>query len=510
MEPVGITASIIAIIDLSLEVVGYLNVVRNASKDRIKCLVEASNSCNLLVSLRSHREGSSNEPWYNAVRALGVENGPLDQFKQALEQLRTRMIGGGTLNKVGDALIWKFSKKEVTGILGRIERLKSLVQVALELDHFKLNQATKESMSVIHRNNESIKYDIGLIQTHIRTIESGVDGLRQNQDRARQGQNDTQLKKLMEWISATDFPAQQSDFIARRQEGAGQWFRDAPKFKEWLHGPNETLLLCPGIPGAGKTMIAAVLLAAILKQLLQAQPSIAEPVDRLYKQHADRGTKPSLEEIFFALQSVVVKYSSVYVVVDALDECSTRDGTRGLFLAKLRDLQSTEHLRIMDTSRFIPDIEHEFSAALKLEDMVQEEIMQAVDGMFLIAQLYVDSLCYKKTKSLAYDAAMEQIKGQQPEDKMLATNILSWIVHAQRPLTMKELCHALAVQPDDIMSDQDIVTDLEDVVSVCAGLVTVDEDSGIIRLVHYTAQDYLQKFKKSEIFMRSERLPQRA
>lgn len=30
-------------------------------------------------------------------------------------------------------------------------------------------------------------------------------------------------------------------------------------------------------------------------------------------------------------------------------------------------------------------------------------------------------------------------------------------------------------------------------VSVCAGLVTVDEQSNIIRLVHYTTQDYFER-----------------
>lgn len=135
MDPLSITASIITILQLSNEVVGYLNDVKNASKDRVKCTVEASNTYSLLVSLRFRLEGSSNEPWYNAVRALGIENGPLDQFKQALEQLRTRMTGESTLKKVGDALMWKFSKEEVTNILGRIERLKTLVGVALQMDH---------------------------------------------------------------------------------------------------------------------------------------------------------------------------------------------------------------------------------------------------------------------------------------------------------------------------------------------------------------------------------------
>lgn len=284
-----------------------------------------------------------------------------------------------------------------------------------------------------------MKEDTGLIQTHVCTIESGVFGIRQEQDRA-------QHEKLMEWISPTDFPAQQSDFIACRQEGTGQWFHHSFEFTEWLHGPNKTLF-CPGIPGAGKTMISAIavdhlltkvtkvtsdavgiacvycnykvqdnqtaagLLAAILKQLVHARLSIAEPVDRLHKKHANRGTKPSLEEIFGALQSVIIKYSSVYIVVDALDECSNRNGTRCQFLAQLRDLQSKTGVRLMATSRVLPDIMHEFSAALRLDirasdadvkqfvagqidrlpncikrdkmlqEMVQEKIMEGVGGM---------------------------------------------------------------------------------------------------------------------------------
>lgn len=266
----------------------------------------------------------------------------------------------------------------------------------------KLSQAIKESTDVIHRNIESVKEDTGLIQTHVRTIESGVVGIRQEQDRA-------QHEKLMEWISPTDFPAQQSDFIARRQEGTGQWFHHSFEFTEWLHGPNKTLF-CPGIPGAGKTMISAIavdhlstkvasdavgiacvycnykvqdnqtaagLLAAILKQLVHARLSIAEPVDHLHEKHANRGTKPSLEEIFGALQSVIIKYSSVYIVVDALDECSNRNQ----FLAQLRDLQSKTGVRLMVTSRVLPDIEHEFSAALRLDIWATDaDVKQFVAG----------------------------------------------------------------------------------------------------------------------------------
>jgi hypothetical protein len=77
-----VTASVIAIIQLSAKVLSYLNDVKDASKAREQCTIEASNVYNLLINLRFRLdEGQyTHEPWFNAVRALAVQNGPLDQL----------------------------------------------------------------------------------------------------------------------------------------------------------------------------------------------------------------------------------------------------------------------------------------------------------------------------------------------------------------------------------------------------------------------------------------------
>lgn len=136
MDPISAAASIITVIQLSSKVVGYLNDVKDASKDRAKCMIEVTNVNCLLTTLRFRLEdGDSSTPWYTSVRALAIENGPLDQFKEALELLQGRIVGEGKMRKAGNALIWKFNKEEIASILCRIERLKSLVQVALQMDH---------------------------------------------------------------------------------------------------------------------------------------------------------------------------------------------------------------------------------------------------------------------------------------------------------------------------------------------------------------------------------------
>jgi hypothetical protein len=136
MDPLSVTAGVIAVLQLTAVVIGYLHDVEDAPKECRKCTVEAANLQNLLTNLRFHLEdATSNDSWYTTVRSLAVENGPLDQYKHALEQLLSQVTSQDIVGKVKKRLLWKFSKADVEGILQRMERLKSLVSIAIELDH---------------------------------------------------------------------------------------------------------------------------------------------------------------------------------------------------------------------------------------------------------------------------------------------------------------------------------------------------------------------------------------
>lgn len=74
----------------------------------------------------------------------------------------------------------------------------------------------------------------------------------------------------------------------------------------------------------------------------------------------------------------------------------------------------------------------------------------------------------------------------------MALKVISWITLAQRSLTIRELEHALAVEPQDEDFDTDNVQDMETITSVCAGLVIIDGETGTARFVHYTAQEYFR------------------
>lgn len=95
-----------------------------------------------------------------------------------------------------------------------------------------------------------------------------------------------------------------------------------------------------------------------------------------------------------------------------------------------------------------------------------------------------------------YKDALSRIEDQRPGLRDLARKVLSWITYAERPLKTEELRHAIAVDPEKDDLDEGDLPDLKVIIQVTAGLVTVDEASGIIRLVHYTTQGYFERIRE--------------
>ncbi len=116
----------------------------------------------------------------------------------------------------------------------------------------------------------------------------------------------------------------------------------------------------------------------------------------LYDRHADRKTRPSLEEILSALQPVVSNYSKVYVVIDALDECLDYDGSRSQLLATLRNLQSRGNLSLMATSRFIPEVVQRFN----LSSMLEVRASGSDVKRFVAGQIYRLPRCVQRDNDL--------------------------------------------------------------------------------------------------------------
>ena len=93
----------------------------------------------------------------------------------------------------------------------------------------------------------------------------------------------------------------------------------------------------------------------------------------------------------------------------------------------------------------------------------------------------------------AYEAAMERVGSQSGEKYGLSKRIFAWIVHAKRQLHIAELKHALGTCVGKSWLDLDDFVSEQTILSVCAGLISYDDKTNIVRLVHYTAQEYFRE-----------------
>lgn len=213
-------------------------------------------------------------------------------------------------------------------------------------------------------------------------------------------------REIVDWLTPVDYGPQQSDFLKRRQAGTGLWLLESAEYSAWLDKAKQTLF-CPGIPGAGKTILTSIvvndlharyrseprvgiayvycnfrqtdkqnaedLLGAIVRQLALGLPSMPDVVTTLYNKHKANGTfmRPTFNNISKVLREVVAIYSRVFIIADALDECEASNRAR--FLADVLDLQDIADINLFVTSRDIQDIRERFQQSIILEIRASNE-----------------------------------------------------------------------------------------------------------------------------------------
>jgi Cdc6-like AAA superfamily ATPase len=291
----------------------------------------------------------------------------------------------------------------------------------------------------------------GRISTNIGLL-NALNGriTRDNVVKLVQYQEDQESQAVLDWITPIDYAPQQNDFISRRQAGTGQWLLDSVEFREWVNTKQRTLW-CPGIPGAGKTIITAIvikylserfqndpsvsisylycnfrrhddqkaedLLANLLKQLARGQSCLPDSVKSLYKSHKNKHTRPSFDDLSRTLRSVAANYSKVFIIIDAIDECRVDNGCRTRLLTEIFSVQAECGINIFATSRFnIPEVMTHFNNGPSIEirardedveryldvhisqsgsvllkanrDQIRSKIIAAVDGMYVAFRQY--------------------------------------------------------------------------------------------------------------------------
>ena len=137
MDPLSVSASITALLQLASTVIQYLNSVKGASEDRRRILSELASVTGILYILQDQADQAKQDhQWSSTLQSLNLPEGPLSQFRSALERLSSKLAPPTTpLKKLGKVIVWPFQQEEIREILDSIERQKALLNLARQNDH---------------------------------------------------------------------------------------------------------------------------------------------------------------------------------------------------------------------------------------------------------------------------------------------------------------------------------------------------------------------------------------
>ncbi|KAI9878518.1 MAG: hypothetical protein M1830_000699 [Pleopsidium flavum] len=543
MDPLSISASIVALLTLTGTVVQYLNSAKGASEDRQNILLEISSVSGLLYQLRDLAERTEwEDSWSKTLKSLSVPKGPLEQFKKVLEILASKLKPVVGWKKAGKAVIWPFQKGEIKDILCTIERQKTLFGLALQQDHLGLSRAIKNGVT---------------------EIQAGVTEL-------RVAQNNTDCEKVLRWLSTTDASTNHNAARIKHEPSTGDWFIHSEKFNSWWDNASQTLWL-HGIPGCGKTVLCSTIveqvkalcsstsdlgyayfyfdfndegkqtvegfLRSIIVQLSVQRPSLPEEVQKLYDVHAKQQKQPDRSNLIEIFHSLLKGFRRAHLMMDALDECSERQAMLELIAEMVARDQNLKKVNLLITSRRERDIEitlqdiltnsiciqsAQIEADIRLHvnsrlsqdsklkrrpETVKKEIektlVDGANGMFRWVDCQLDSLggCLSpaalrralktlpKTLDDTYDRILTSIEEGHREN---AHAVLQWLTFSARPLRLEEVAEAVAVKPGcglDFVENR--LFDPYEILTICSSLVTISDESSEIRLAHYSVKEYL-------------------
>ncbi|KAH6903936.1 ankyrin repeat-containing domain protein [Coprinopsis sp. MPI-PUGE-AT-0042] len=366
--------------------------------------------------------------------------------------------------------------------------------------------------------------------------------------------------EILNSLSLPNFRDIQLDTLSKATKGTCIWLTEDDMFLVWIS--NGKILWGIGIPGAGKTILASIVinyldhlektsggaicltyvylryseplsvrdvLESFVKQIVERHADLGDLVEGLYTVHKRERTKPSQEELQNLLSEFTKQGKTIFFVLDALDEMRAECRPHLLrFLASLnarlfitsRPLDTLQQqfpqaqvfniaarpsdldLHVKDFLRHSPDVVA-LSEGTGLEERIVETIHRKSGGMFLHAKLQLEALhncvsaldveetldAFPTDIEDVYTKTWQRIIYQGPKQSNLAKLVLLWITHAHGEMTIDALRRAIATSPETHVFDPKRMVPKALLISVCCGLVSVDDKTRIVRLIHYTTRD---------------------
>lgn len=279
---------------------------------------------------------------------------------------------------------------------------------------------------------------------------------------------------------------------------------------------------------------------SLLRQLCSATNTVPSYVAEFYQRtRNDVKDQTWFHDLLAVLGQVVATCPRCFIVVDALDEADLQSQPSGFFdvveamrssagnavkllvTARPYILNTTtrfhdpvtvdimaepQDIRLFLTKAIDEHQDYGFTMDDDLKRHVLNTLCDSANGMFLLPALHIQTIfeqitkadvkrtlrCLSNNLTGAFQSTIERISSLAQTRRDLAFKTLMWASHARRPLNVSELQHAIAVRLEDNDLDLDNLPPEQALVACCCGLVVVDPESSIIRLVHRSLEEYLR------------------
>jgi hypothetical protein len=285
--------------------------------------------------------------------------------------------------------------------------------------------------------------------------------------------------------------------------------------------------------GNASSLKPETVVGSLMRQLAEQLTTFPQLLRHAY--HKLSRDPPALDFLVSLLQQLVgTCFRKAYVVIDGVDECPDRE----LLLQALHNMRtlagSTAQLHILVSSRpeydllkawsllpsftILPEhveqsmvvhVNNEIGKISKLRQLptstriaLETRLVSRADGMFRWVQCQLDGLRKVRTHHEldhaimtlpvdlfeTYDRDLNRIPEQ---DHNHVICIFKWLVGSERPLNLRELAEAIAIDPCKLQLDPaDRFMDPEEILELCGSFITVQPD-GIIALAHFSVREYL-------------------
>ncbi|KAJ7445338.1 ankyrin repeat-containing domain protein [Mycena latifolia] len=354
---------------------------------------------------------------------------------------------------------------------------------------------------------------------------------------------------------------------------SGSWLLQRPEYREWIYAPS-SLLWLHGISGSGKTVLSSTtinvlrgraeplaffyfdtnnpeqrtvtqFLCSLVTQLSVQARQPDKTLTALWTSHASGQHLPSDSALVSEALIPLLKgfTEPLYILLDALDECSERDLLLRL-ITEIVDLKLSNVHLLLTSRPEVPRGTHlvQRAVSVSLEGCVDHDIesyameilsnlkVQLTDdrkgeitrallerggGMFRLVSLQLDELrsCdwreSQVTKALSdmptsldaiYDRILQNIKN--PEMMSCVGRAINWLIFSKRPMMLGEIIDALAFdfekEPLRFNAAERMLPNA--LLDACAGFVTVSEDAErdttTIKLAHASVKEYFFSAKQ--------------